>query len=152
MTPNNNNDNVVISKRMFNLLVCIIFFLLSSVLTLIGMIWKLNKNFEEEKKTNWKNLQEQGTQIQDLQEITKLEGQTIEILLNKLEQINKNCCNQQAVVANTPNLESKTNPKAKQRSGSDCMVGGINVCIPLITRNVEKTPEPTTQNETQLTF
>lgn len=149
MTP---NDNVVISKRMFNLLVCMIFFLLSSVLTLVGMIWKLNKNFEEDKKTNWKNLQEQSAQIQDLQELNRVDSQIIELVVTKLEQMSKNCCNQQAVVPDAPNQESKTNPKAKHRSGSDCIVGGINVCIPLITKNVEKTPEPTTQNETQLTF
>ncbi|MCC7432637.1 hypothetical protein IT412_03875 [Candidatus Peregrinibacteria bacterium] len=129
-----NNSPVVINKAMFNFFICTIFFLLSSVLVLMGMIWKLSKNFDEHKQLNIgnrKTIQDQGAQIQDLEELTRIEGQTIEAIVNNLEKISRNCCEQPTNATAKPGAESKSTPQGKKRSGPDCMVAGINVCIPI---------------------
>lgn len=136
------NDQVVINKRMFNFFICIIFFLMASVLVLMGMIWKLNKNQQETRTIadhDWEITKSHWEEMVKLQELTKIQGQTIGILVEKLEQMSKNCCPVQTSKITT------TNPKIGKLPNSQCIVNGVDVCIPIVTDK-----EPTTQNETQL--
>ena len=152
------NTPVVITKRLFNFFLFVLLFLMTSVLVLMGMIWKLNERTKEHAEViqnDWQITKIQGLDIADLQKLTHIQNQAIEAMLDKLEQISKNCCpaaNNQTSPTVKPTIGVKPMLQSKKRNGADCIVEGVNVCIPLVAVPApEKNSEPTTQNETELT-